>query len=321
MIKAALFDSLRMPFVIEPESVQPKHGAPETLFAVCREKKEFLIENLHRCGALLFRGFGISTEADLGRFAAEFSGKDLLNYTGGASPRSRLEGKVYTSTEYPPDLTLALHNELSYADEFPRLLFFCCAIQPETGGETSIADSRRILNKIEPEIVRVFKQKGVMYIRNLDANKGSGYSWQDAFETEDKNEVETYCRAVGGDFEWKPDGGLRLSQTRPATIVHPETGAEVWFNQAHGFHPSALDAKTYQDFISQMPEDDFRLSARFGDGSPIPVEMLEQIRTVLTSETVLFPWRGGDVLVLDNLLAAHGRMPFTGARKIILAMT
>lgn len=310
-----------MPFVIEPESVKPKHGAAETLFAVCRRKKEFLIENLQRCGALLFRGFGISTEADLEQFTAEFSGKDLLNYKGGASPRSRLEGKVYTSTEYPPDLTLALHNELSYADEFPRLLFFCCAIQPETGGETSIADSRRILNKIEPEIVRVFKQRGVMYIRNLDANKGSGYSWQDAFETEDKLEVETYCRAVGADFKWKPDGGLRLSQTRPATIVHPETGEEVWFNQAHGFHPSALDAKTYQDFISLLPEDDFRLNARFGDGSPIPVEMLEQIRTVLTGETVLFNWRAGDVLVLDNLLAAHGRMPFTGARKIILAMT
>ena len=72
MIKAALFDSLRMPFVIEPESVQSERGAPETLFAVCRQKKEFLIENLHRCGALLFRGFGISTEADLERFAAEF---------------------------------------------------------------------------------------------------------------------------------------------------------------------------------------------------------------------------------------------------------
>jgi hypothetical protein len=70
-----------------------------------------------------------------------------------------------------------------------------------------------------------------------------------------------------------------------------------------------------------MPEDDFRLNAKFGDGSPIPIEMLEQIRAVLTSETVLFPWRAGDVLVLDNLLAAHGRMPFNGARKIILAMT
>jgi alpha-ketoglutarate-dependent taurine dioxygenase len=321
MIKGALFDNLRMPFVIEPESVQTEQNAPEKLFAVCREKKDFLIENLRRCGALLLRGFGIASEADLERFSAEFAGTDLLNYTGGASPRSRLEGKVYTSTEYPPDLTLALHNELSYAAEFPRLLFFCCISEPQTGGETSIADSRRILNRIEPEIVRVFKQKGVMYIRNLDAVKGSGYAWQDAFETENKRAVETHCRAIKADFEWQPNGNLRLIQTRPATATHPETGEEVWFNQAHGFHPSALDEKTYQHFISLMPEDDFRLNAKFGDGSLITVEMLDQIRAVLASETVLFQWRAGDVLVLDNLLAAHGRMPFTGARKIILAMS
>lgn len=321
MIKTALFDNLRMPLVIEFEPGQTGRGKPEKLFAVCREKKDFLSDNLHNFGALLFRGFGLTSEADLAKFAAAFSGKDLLNYTGGASPRSRLEGKVYTSTEYPPDLTLALHNELSYADKFPRLLFFCCAAQPETGGETSIADSRRILNGIEPEVVRVFRRKGVMYVRNLDANKGSGYSWQDAFETEDKRAVEKHCREIGADFVWRGNDILSLSQIRPAIAVHPETGEEVWFNQAHCFHPSALDAKTYQHFIAQMPEDDFRLNARFGDGSLIPIEMLEQIRAISASETVLFPWRAGDVLVLDNLLAAHGRMPFAGARKIILAMS
>lgn len=315
------FQAEKMPFVIEPNEAQIRAGAAENLSAVCRSNRDSLIKNLHRFGALLFRGFGSSNEADLERFAAELSGKNLLNYTGGASPRSRLHGKVYTSTEYPPELTLALHNELSYAAEYPRLLFFCCAIEPETGGETSIADSRRILHKIEPEIVSEFKSKGVTYIRNLDADKGSGYSWQDAFETDDKPEIEEHCRLVNADFKWRADDGLRLSQTRPATVVHPETGEEVWFNQAHGFHPSALDAETYKFFISQMPEEEFRLNAKFGDGSSIPVEMLDEIRRVLSDETVLFPWRAGDVLFLDNLLAAHGRMPFTGNRRIILAMS
>lgn len=319
MIKTAFLNGQKMPFVIEPASADADSGADE-LLAVCAVEKEFLHKNLMRYGALLFRGFGLSSEADLERFARRFSGKELLNYAGGASPRSRIEGKVYTSTEYPPDLTLALHNELSYTNEFPSLLFFCCTIAPETGGETSIADSRRILNRIDPETVETFKRKRVMYIRNLDANEGSGYSWQDAFETGDESEVEVHCRALGADFEWKTDGGLRLSQIRPATVVHPETGEEVWFNQAHGFHPSALDSKTYETFVSLMPEEDFRLNAKFGDGSTIPIEMLKKIRAVLETEIVLFPWQTGDVLVLDNLLAAHGRMPFTGARKIILAM-
>ena len=321
MIKTSFINSREMPLVIVPENEGTEKGGLENLLAIGGEKKEFLNEKLRECGALLFRNFDVLNETDLEQFVEAFAGKDLLNYAGGVSPRSRLKNKIYTSTEYPPDLTLALHNELSYADEFPSLVFFCCVVAPATGGETSIADSRRILKNIEPEIVETFKQKKVMYIRNLDASKGSGYSWQDAFETEDKREAENHCRRIGAGFEWRANDCLLLSQIRPATAMHPATGEEVWFNQAHGFHPSALDAETYRFFIERMPEDDFRLNAKFGDGSPIPIEMLARIREVLESETVLFPWQTGDVLVLDNLLAAHGRMPFSGARKIILAMT
>ena len=70
-----------------------------------------------------------------------------------------------------------------------------------------------------------------------------------------------------------------------------------------------------------MNEDNFRLNARFADGGPLDVAMLDQIRDVLRNEMTIFSWQEGDVLILDNLLTAHGRMPFSGARKIILAMT
>jgi alpha-ketoglutarate-dependent taurine dioxygenase len=114
---------------------------------------------------------------------------------------------------------------------------------------------------------------------------------------------------------------LRLSQIRPAILTHPTTHEKVWFNQADGFHPSNLDAETYRALISLMSEDEFRLNVFFGDGSPIDLETLGHIRAVLESETIPHRWQAGDVLILDNILAAHGRAPFTGARKIALAMT
>lgn len=157
------------------------------------------------------------------------------------------------------------------------------------------------------------------YDRNLPNEKGSDYSWQAAFETDDKETVENHCRVIGADFEWKANGSLRISQTRPATATHPETGEEVWFNQADGFHPSNLDAETRQWFVSNGEE--FRLDSHFGDGSPIAVSMLEQIRVVLQNETIPHQWQIGDILILDNMLTAHGRMPFSGARRIALAMT
>jgi len=103
--------------------------------------------------------------------------------------------------------------------------------------------------------------------------------------------------------------------------MHPETGEESWFNQADGFHASNLDAETYQSLITMMSEEDFRLNACFGDGSSLPVPALEHIREVLRQESVIFPWQTGDVLILGNLLTAHGRMPFSDARKIVLART
>jgi alpha-ketoglutarate-dependent taurine dioxygenase len=135
-------------------------------------------------------------------------------------------------------------------------------------------------------------------------------------------EAEACCRRIGADFEWRADATLRMSQVRPATAFHPVTGEEIWFNQADGFHPSGFDAKTYAELIGICgSEDAFRLNVSYGDGTPIECEALHHVRDVIRSETIPHQWRKGDILVLDNMLAAHGRMPFSGPRKIALAMT
>ena len=40
----------------------------------------------------------------------------------------------------------------------------------------------------------------------------------------------------------------------------------------------------------------------------------------LRAEAVTFSRQRGDVLVLDHMLTAHGRRPFTGARRVLVAM-
>lgn len=321
MIKTGFINSKKLPLVVETERESSGKSGFKTLLSILREQGEFLHEKLLEHGAVLFRGFSVHTASKLEEFAREFSGRELLNYAGGVSPRIELRGGVYTSTEYPPNLTLSLHNELSYSENYPCHLYFCCLIAARNGGETSLGDSRQILKNIDPVIVGLFKARKVRYDRNLSGVKGSGYSWQEAFETEDKTTVENHCRKISAEFKWKDNGGLRISQIRPATAFHPETCEEVWFNQADGFHPSNLDRETYRELIQIIPEKDFRLNSCFGDGSSIDLSILNHIRRVLGNETVLVSWQAGDVLIVDNLLAAHGRMPFSGARKIILAMT
>lgn len=305
-------ETCNFPLIVEP----PDGAAKPVPIAEIVGRRELFSRELLARGALLFRRFGVENVGDFESFARSFAEKDLLDYAGGVSPRVSMSKNVYTSTEYPPNLTLSLHNELSYSANYPRQLYFFCVVAPEIGGATTVGDSRRILRAIDPQIVDEFKRKKIRYDRNLSGEAGSGYSWQDAFETDDKRNVEQHCRRIGAEYEWKPNNSLRVSQTRPATAVHPQTGEEVWFNQADGFHPSNLNRETYE-----LMRGNFRLNACFGDGSPLDVAMLEHIREVLRRETVSVNWQQGDILIVDNILAAHGRMPFAGARRIVLAMT
>lgn len=316
-MKAAV-DEKRLPFIVaRDEEVKQAHEHLQS----CLERRETLQEKLLAHGAILLRGLPVLTPHEFAFFVRAFSEKPLLDYVGGASPRVKLERGVYTSTEYSRTISLSLHNELSYTYSWPAQLFFHCVVAPEDGGETPLADSRAILRKIDARVLSRFKTKGVRYVRNLSADVGSGYSWQDAFESSDKGAVEDYCRRGRIDFKWTEHNHLRLAETRPATAVHPLTGEEVWFNQAEGFHPSALDGETYEALIQAMREDEFRLNAYFGDRTLLDVAELEHVREVVRDEMVLVPWQRGDVLILDNMLTAHGRMPFKGARRIMLAMT
>ena len=94
----------------------------------------------------------------------------------------------------------------------------------------------------------------------------------------------------------------------------------VWFNQAHLFHVSALEASTRDTLLSIVAEQDLPRNVYYGDGSPIEESLLDEIRGVYEEEKRCFQWHRGDFLVLDNLLTAHGREPFEGDRKVIVAM-
>lgn len=281
--------------------------------------RELVDRHLATHGGLLFRGFAVGSVEKFEAFAKAATGQ-LVDYVEGSSPRILLGERVYTSTEYPPKYFVSMHNELSYAHRWPAKIMFFCLHEPESGGETPIADSRRVLERIEPEVRRKFAEKGVKYVRNLHGGQGAGLAWQTVFETDDRAAVDDYCRAGGIEHRWKDDGGLWTSQVRPGVIRHPVTGEEVWFNQADQWHPSNLEPEVRDALLRTTPEDELPINAYFGDGSPLDPAELAHVREVFGEVMVAFPWRQGDVLLLDNTLAAHGRMPFTGPRKVLTAM-
>ena len=275
-------------------------------------------------GAVLFKGFDVGSLERFHHCTRQLSDA-AASYIDGNSPRTKLSESIYTSTEYPPELSISMHNELSYSHAWPARLYFCCVTAPRTGGSTLIADSRALLRELSPDVLRMFEEKGVMYVRNLHGGSGAtiGKSWQQTFETDRRDVVEQYCRDGAIRYEWKDDGGIRLIQQRPATALHPRTEDRVWFNQVDQFHPSTNPPDVYEAIMEIYGDDPFEMPQYgcFGDGTPIPDSALAEVRAGMDRLSVAFPWEVGDMLIIDNMLTAHGRSPFTGARKILVSMS
>ena len=197
-------------------------------------------------------------------------------------------------------------------------IFFFCVTPPAQGGETPLADSRRVFERISQRTTEIFEQKQILYVRNY--GEGLDLSWQTAFQTEDRSEVEMFCRNAGIQFEWKSGNRLRTRQLCQAVASHPKTGAIVWFNQAHLFHISSLGPALSESLLKGFEAEDLPRNAYFGDGSDIDAQALEEIRQGYQHETVTFSWQQGDILMLDNMLAAHGRASFVAPRKILVGM-
>lgn len=279
--------------------------------------RELAGHHLHDHGAILFRGFRRGTVADFHDFAAKFGG-ELLSYEFGSTPRNRVEGGVYSSTEYPAQQWIPQHNEQAYTSLWPATIWFYCDTAPLAAGETPLADSREVHRRIDPAIRRRFADKRLMYVRNYGG--GLDLPWERVFNTTDRAAVENFCRARGIAWEWLDDDRLRTRQICQSEAVHPATGAVVWFNQAHLFHVSALDPDLRETLLSVVEEEDLPRNVLYGDGSAIEESILDEIRAVYRGAMLRFPWRGGDILLLDNMLMTHGRAPFTGPRRILVAM-
>lgn len=330
-VKTKFITSEQLPLVIEPNDPSISQ---EDFFRILTEKNDYFKQNLLKYGGLLFRNFPIHNEDDFAGVIRHLKTGEFKDYIGGDSPRKKIRDGIYTSTEAPPWVKIPLHNELSFVKNFPTHIYFYCNLPSEEGGETILGDARKIYQSMNPEVRNRFIEKKLRYVscyyhnnpfmEFLNKYMKFHKPWIDVFETENKSEVEKKCRENEFGFKWTKDNWLQLSQTRPAVLSHPQTNEMVWFNQAHlyDFSPRLIGWWKYLALSIFYAREHTRLhQIFFADNSQISRDDLYHVLDVLDKNTIYFPWQKGDVLVLDNVLAMHGRATFKGKRRILAAMT
>lgn len=299
-----------LPYVLEQES-----GGP-AVTELLQKEQDHVRELLRRHGAVILRGFGVGGIDGFADVVRALSGEPLT-YSERSSPRHSIKGNVYTSTDYPPEEEIFLHNENSYQASWPRLLYFYCDRPPLTLGSTPLADIREVHRLVDPAVREEFTRRGWSVVRNF--HEGFGIDWRDVFNTDDRSLVEENCRAKEIDFEWREDG-LRTTARRRAVHTHPETGEKVWFNHITFFHLTTLAKDVQQGLLELFDEEDLPSNTYYGDGGRIPDDVLDHLRSCYRTASRRFDYQQDDVLIVDNMLSAHGREPFTGDRRIAVAM-
>jgi alpha-ketoglutarate-dependent taurine dioxygenase len=311
LVQCELIPGQRLPFTVQAQI----DGV--NLVEWARSNRDQVEAHLLTHGAILFRRFEIASITQFGEFTRAVS-SDVIEYGERSSPRTSVSDGVYTSTDHPPDQPIVLHNEQSYTLNWPMKIIFLCVQPAEQNGRTPIADSRRIYQRLSPAIVEKFAQKQVRYVRNY--GDGLGLPWQEVFQTSSRIAVEEHCRRASIEWRWKDQNRLQTHQIRPAVRRHPKTGETVWFNHALFFNISSLEGTARKAILDVLSEQDVPFNTFYGDGSPIEPSVLDEIREAFRLETVSFPWQKHDILMLDNMLTAHGREPYAGPRKIVVSM-
>ncbi|RZL08351.1 MAG: amino acid adenylation domain-containing protein, partial [Rubrivivax sp.] len=298
------------PLVIEP--VDPDLDA----VAWARSQREHIEGLLSRHGGLLLRNFGLRTPQAFEALAEAIEPELYGSY--GDLPKKEGGRNTYRSTPYPEQQMILYHNESAHLERWPRKQWFFCELPSPVGGATPIVDGREMLRRLPADLLARFERDGLLYVRTFTDKLD--VSWRDFFKTEQRHEVEARLHAAGIAFQWLAQDELQTRTRCPAVITHPVTGERVFFNQVQLHHPSCLEPDVRSDLLGLVGEDRLPRNVLYGDGSRIDDDTMAVIGEAYEACAVRFQWQQGDVIMLDNMIAAHARDPYEGSRKIVVAM-
>ena len=278
-----------------------------------------LKKELSCTGALLFRGFPVTDAASYDSFFSAFEYKNFT-YEESLSNAVRINytDQVFSANEAPKHVEIYLHNEMAQTPIFPSIISLFCEKSADIGGATILCRSDIVYQKIaaaEPELTAKLAEVGIQYTTRIsngdNADSVQGRGWQGTLSVETKGQAEEKLDSLGYSWEWQSDDSL-LAQTKVLPAIKSlENDRKVFFNQI---------IAAYQDW--QGVKENPSRGLCFGDGSDIPKYFLDSICAIAAETAYDLMWQDGDVAVVDNHIAMHGRRPYGGdsVRRVLVVL-
>lgn len=277
-----------------------------------KENLTALKKELSCTGAILFRGFPVIDATSYDAFFSAFNYENFT-YQESLSNAVRINHTeyVFTANEAPKEVEIYLHNEMAQTPIYPSIISLFCQDAADHGGETVICRSDSIYNQLlskEPELANKLEQLGVKYTTLMPAENcpesGQGRSWRGTLSVETIEQAEEKLRSLEYSWQWNEDGSLTAQTAAIPAIRTLENGRKVFFNQI-------IAAYRGWKGVHENPS----TALCFGDGSTFTKDFLDTVVTTSQSLSYNLEWQKGDVVIVDNNLAMHGRLPYSGESK------
>ncbi|ONK64405.1 uncharacterized protein A4U43_C07F25510 [Asparagus officinalis] len=307
-----LFQGKVFPKTLVP-SEAGKSGLSDLVEAV-KAERELISKALAEHGAVLFRGFDVGSAEDFSRVVNSL-GSEEFSYNGPAD-RIKLADRVYTANAVPLDINIPFHHEMAQIRTYPPKIIFFCMTAPPEGGQTSIIPSNVIVEKLQekkPEAVKKFEQDGVKIVLHTraafkidgsDSTKGS-FVWQRMLKTQDQLEAEKRAMQMLAinSANFKDDGSADFV-FGPMNPIRDINGKRIMFNNILPYETAERG-----QYVS------------FGDGEPLPSDVIDAMNEILAENSVDVGWRKGDVLLVDNLAVQHARRAGKPPRAVYVSLS
>lgn len=322
--------------------------SPEFLQEWIKDNYQLIQDKLALHGGILFKDFEIKNAEDFENIALSIE-PDLADkhiFDGAVCTKRTKFVSDVASPKIKKMLTpLSLHNEDSFVGTVPSKIMFCSLNSAPWGGESLVADCRKVYASLPQKIKDKYYNKKLISTLVLEdklflANSQILKNIQHIAEFSKNNGAETVERIL--------DDMTKFTFTIPTTLTSPFSKEIVWFNTLHQavFYNKCIDIwmayKQLGGFSNRIKSiwliflsllQDFTLYVKAGrhplkmhdckllDGQDITAWDRIQMGLAFWENTSVLRLKDGDFFVLDNRLAAHGRMPYKGRRLMVSAMT